>query len=58
MSVPRNSAGEFEMERHARRNGPGIRADGLRRIRAGETSIEEVLRVTPAGDSEAATVIE
>jgi general secretion pathway protein E len=53
-----DGAGEFELERHARRLGPGIRADGLRRIRAGETSIEEVLRVTPGGEDEAATVIE
>ncbi|MDX1608953.1 MAG: type II secretion system ATPase GspE [Halofilum sp. (in: g-proteobacteria)] len=57
-SLVHDGAGEFELERHARRHGPGIRADGLRRILAGETSIEEVLRVTPGGDDEAATVIE
>ena len=45
-----DGAGEFELERHARRRGPGMRADGLRRIRNGETSVEEVLRVTPSGD--------
>ncbi|MEX0606650.1 MAG: type II secretion system protein GspE, partial [Halofilum sp. (in: g-proteobacteria)] len=43
-------AGEQELEAHARQRGPGIRVDGLRRIRAGETSIEEVLRVTPHAD--------
>jgi general secretion pathway protein E len=53
-----DGAGEFELERHARRRGPGIRADGLRRIRAGETSIEEVLRVTPAGDRDPDTILE
>jgi hypothetical protein len=40
-------AGEIELGRHAHRYAPCIRADGLRRIRAGDTSIEEVLRVTP-----------
>lgn len=43
-----DGASEFELERLARRRGPGIRNDGLRRILAGETSAEEVLRVTPA----------
>lgn len=41
-----DGAGEHEMEKHARKFSPGIRADGIRRIMAGETSLEEVLRVT------------
>jgi len=49
-SLIHDGAGEFELEHHARRHSPGMRADGLRRIRAGQTSVEEVLRVTPSGD--------
>ena len=37
---------EQEMERYARTIGPGIRADGRRRVLAGDTTLEEVLRVT------------
>jgi len=37
---------EHEIERYARQQTPGIRQDGLRRILAGDTSVEEVLRVT------------
>jgi general secretion pathway protein E len=37
---------EHEIEHYARQSSPGIRQDGLRRVLAGETSIEEVLRVT------------
>ena len=43
------SAGEQEMIRAARVNYPGIIEDGRRRILAGETSLEEVMRVTTAG---------
>ena len=39
-------AGEHEMEQHARQYWPSIRQDGMRRILAGDTSLEEVLRVT------------
>jgi general secretion pathway protein E len=39
-------AAEQEMERLARQGFPGIREDGMRRVLAGETSLEEVLRVT------------
>jgi general secretion pathway protein E len=53
-----DGAGEFELERHARRRGPGMRDDGLRRIHAGETSVEEVLRVTPSADQDTETIIE
>ncbi len=45
-SMIHDGAGEQQMERHARTRSPSIRADGVRRILAGETSIEEVLRVT------------
>ncbi|MGN5594312.1 type II secretion system ATPase GspE [Stutzerimonas nitrititolerans] len=37
---------EQEMIRHARELGPSIRADGLRKVLEGVTTIEEVLRVT------------
>ena len=41
-----DGGGEHAMEKHARNFTPGIRADGVRRILAGKTSLEEVLRVT------------
>lgn len=41
-----DGSGEHELEQHVRKNSPSIRADGIRRILAGETSLEEVLRVT------------
>jgi general secretion pathway protein E len=37
---------EQELERHARLTTPSIRDDGVARILRGETTIEEVLRVT------------
>ena len=37
---------EQELERHARSMSPSIRADGHRRVLAGDTTLEEVLRVT------------
>jgi general secretion pathway protein E len=37
---------EQDLERYARTKGPGIRADGRRRVLAGDTTLEEVLRVT------------
>ncbi|MEM1112411.1 MAG: type II secretion system ATPase GspE [Pseudomonadota bacterium] len=42
-------ASEQEMLAQARRQCPGIQEDGRRRILAGDTSIEEVLRVTTVG---------
>ena len=48
-SMIHDGASEQEMERHARNSTPGIRDDGLRRILAGTTSLEEVLRVTREG---------
>jgi len=41
-----DGSGEHELEGAARRRGPGIGQDGMRRVLAGETSLEEVLRVT------------
>ncbi|HEB93402.1 MAG TPA: type II secretion system protein GspE [Gammaproteobacteria bacterium] len=41
-----DGASELDIESYARKSSPGIRQDGLRRILAGETSVEEVLRVT------------
>ncbi len=39
---------EQQLERHARSTSPSIRADGRRRVLAGNTTLEEVLRVTRA----------
>ncbi len=39
-------AGEMELEQEARKLGPGIRADGVAKILAGLTTVEEVVRVT------------
>src|SRR5699024_21305 len=41
-----SGAGEHQLERLARERTPSIRDDGWRKVLAGETSIEEVLRVT------------
>ena len=41
-----DGAGEQELERHARTMTPSIRDDGRARVLQGETTIEEVLRVT------------
>jgi general secretion pathway protein E len=41
-----DGAGEHELERYARLHSPSIRDDGMRRVMAGETTLEEVLRVT------------
>ncbi|MFO7760675.1 MAG: type II secretion system ATPase GspE [Desulfobia sp.] len=45
-SLIHNDAGNHELESHARTRTPSIRQDGWRRIKAGDTSVEEVLRVT------------
>ncbi len=47
-SMIHDGSGEQELERYARTRTPSIRQDGRRRVLAGETSIEEVLRVTRA----------
>ncbi|MBX9915409.1 MAG: type II secretion system ATPase GspE [Pseudomonadaceae bacterium] len=41
-----NGASEQEMTKHARQFGPSIRDDGMRKVREGATTLEEVLRVT------------
>jgi len=41
-----NKAGQYEIESYVRSKTPGIRQDGWRRIKAGDTTIAEVLRVT------------
>ncbi len=41
-----DGASEQELERYARTASPGIRDDGRRKVIAGETTLEEVLRVT------------
>jgi general secretion pathway protein E len=41
-----DGASEQQLERHARATTPSIREDGLARVLRGETTIEEVLRVT------------
>jgi len=40
---------EQELERHARKATPSIRADGRKNVLAGNTTLEEVLRVTREG---------
>jgi len=41
-----DGAGEHELERYARTLTPSIREDGVQKILAGVTTLEEVLRVT------------
>jgi general secretion pathway protein E len=41
-----DEAAEHELERYARTMTPSIRDDGLDRVLRGETTVEEVLRVT------------
>jgi general secretion pathway protein E len=41
-----DGSSEQVMEEYARRHSAGIRQDGFRRVLAGQTSLEEVLRVT------------
>jgi len=42
-------AGEHQLEQLARTKSPGIREDGMRRVLGGDTSLEEVMRVTQEG---------
>jgi general secretion pathway protein E len=41
-----DGAGEHELERHARTLSPSIRDDGRAKVLHGDTSLEELLRVT------------
>jgi general secretion pathway protein E len=43
-----DGSGEHELEQQARRHSSDIRVDGFRRVLTGETSLDEVLRVTRA----------
>ncbi len=45
-SMIHDGASEQDIEAHVRQSHPNLFADGVRRILAGETSVEEVLRVT------------
>lgn len=45
-SLIHDGASEHVLEKLARQHTPGIREDGLRRVLAGDTTLEEVLRVT------------
>ena len=42
-------ASEAELVAEARKDGPGLVADGLRQIRAGMTTVEDVARVAAEG---------
>jgi general secretion pathway protein E len=41
-----DGSGEYQLEQHARTVTPSIRQDGVSKVLAGKTSLEEVLRVT------------
>ena len=41
-----SESAEHELEAYARRLAPSIRQDGLRKVRQGRTTLEEVLRAT------------
>ena len=43
-----DGASDADMETYARSRAPGIRSDGLKRVLDGDTSLEELLRVTRA----------
>ena len=45
-SLIHDGTSEQEIEKHARKNHPSIRADGRRKVLSGTTTLEEVLRVT------------
>ena len=44
------NAAEYEIEQYARQSAGSIRDDGLRKVLAGKTTLEEVLRVTNAAN--------
>ncbi|NNJ95345.1 MAG: type II secretion system protein GspE, partial [Halobacteria archaeon] len=45
-SMIHDGGGELQLERETRKSTPGIRQDGWRKVLEGETTVEEVLRVT------------
>lgn len=48
-SLIHRQAGELELERYARQCSSGIRANGIGKVLSGETSLDEILRVTQEG---------
>jgi general secretion pathway protein E len=44
-----DGSGEHVIEAHARKATPSIRQDGIRRVLLGETTVDEVIRVTKEG---------
>lgn len=48
-SLIHKGAGEHEMLQHARQLSESIRTDGMKRVLAGDTTIDEVIRVTQEG---------
>ena len=48
-SLIHKGAGEQEMLQHARISSESIRTDGMKRVLAGDTSIDEIIRVTQEG---------
>ena len=41
-----DGAGQLKIERYCRTKSVGIRDDGIRKVVAGETTLDEILRVT------------
>ncbi len=52
-SMIHDGAGEYELDLQARKRTANIRQDGVRRVLSGETSMEEVLRVSKGDAKEA-----
>ena len=48
-SLIHKGAGELEMLEHARTSSNSIRNDGMKRVLAGDTTIDEIIRVTQEG---------
>ncbi len=48
-SLIHKGAGELEMLEHARTSSESIRTDGMKRVLAGDTTIDEIIRVTQEG---------
>ena len=48
-SLIHKGSGELEMLEHARKHSDSIRKDGMQRVLAGETTIDEIIRVTQEG---------
>ncbi|MES9965183.1 MAG: type II secretion system protein GspE, partial [Candidatus Sedimenticola sp. 20ELBAFRAG] len=48
-SMIHDGASEAEMEAHARKSTPGIWQDGALKVARGETTVDELLRVSQSG---------